>query len=87
MRIILLALMLTGCTVRGEVTAPAQYMECRDTRDGEVWRYDTATVRDVRIDLLSGEASMSVTDTAGRVRIGSTADNVWLKCYPIGPAL
>lgn len=75
-----LALFLCGCSATVHPTT--KFVECKDTRDGEVWRYDTATIREAWIDPIHGVAGATVTDTAGRVHRNTSADNAWLKCQP-----
>ena len=79
----ILLLALAGCQMRADVQTTVKWMHCKDTRDGEEWTFDTATVRNPWIDPINGIAGATVTDTTGRVRTGDSRENAYVKCRPL----
>jgi hypothetical protein len=77
----LLTLTLPACTMDGSVAdEQPKTMECKDTRDGEVFRFDSSTVRDVRIGILGAESCLTLTDSDGATRTLCEKAAQFIKC-------
>ena len=72
-------LVISGCTMEGTVE-PGQTIACTDTRDGEVFMFDSSTVRDVRVGVLGAETCLTLTDHNKSDRRICTNEERFLKC-------
>lgn len=82
MTIGLIALLLVGCTVSGDLTDESRdkHYTCTDTRDGEVFSFSGSTVTQVRAGVLGGSSSFTVIDDSGEERTLRSNMEVYLKC-------
>ena len=80
--VILIALLCCGCTVDGGSVSEDdlnKVMVCTDTRDGEVFSFNTNTVTNVRQGF-GAPHTMEVTTLNGDKRTLNSDMEVWLKC-------
>jgi hypothetical protein len=82
MRYLLLIIILSGCSMDAKVKEQSGIYHCTDFRDGETWDFDAATARDARYGL-GAPSTITVTDTRGKVRVGSSDQNAYIKCVKI----
>ncbi len=78
-------LLLVACMVPAEVheSSRGKTIECKDTRDGEVFRYRANDVRNIRRDLFGPMVSFTVTDTESKVRHLNRQMEAYLKCAEV----
>jgi len=76
------ALLAAGCTVDGGELAESdrnKVMTCKDTRDGEVFQFNTNTIRNFRFGI-GAPSSFDVTTFDGREMTLNSEMEAWLKC-------
>lgn len=79
-RLLLITVLLAGCTVEGRVVDPSDKLTtCTDTRDGETFSYRTRDVSKVRIGF-GTDSYIEVTDTAGKFRRLFQSEAAHWKC-------
>lgn len=78
-------LLLTGCTFGGaSVTEKdlSKSMICTDTRDGEIFRFNTNSITNIRTGFGTPTTMDLITDTGEHKTISSNMET-WLKCKKI----
>ena len=86
MKYILIALLLSGCTMEmGEQTKESKVKttECTDTRDGEKFVFKNSTLKNARRGYGGADTCLTVTDSAGKDRELCKSMEVYLKCHNI----
>jgi len=75
------ALVLTGCTVKAHVSEEDanKLMVCTDTRDGEVFSFNTNTVTNMRAGF-GVPSSFDILTTEGKEMTLNNNMEAWLKC-------
>lgn len=81
--LILASLFLSACTMEGSLSESSKNknVKCTDTRDGEVFTYNTNTATNVRIGTSGG--SLDVVDSNGVSRHLSSPMELYLKCVVV----
>ena len=82
--IALLSVLLCGaCTTEGEVSSEDlnKIIICKDTRDGEVFKYNTNTVHDIRVKNFNELDSISFTTVDGKKMTITGKNEVLYKCH------
>lgn len=74
----LILLLLVGCTISGRVEDKNQWIICKDTRDGEIFYYNTDSVHDVRVGI--GIYSAKLVTTKNDTIMINQNSNIYLKC-------
>ena len=81
--IILLVCLMTGCTTSGNISETGnKLMECKDTRDGEVFRFNTKTITNIRVGFLA-PTTFDLVTLDGRKKSLSDQAEAWLKCEEV----
>lgn len=80
-----IALLIQSCSASLDATVAPEDMDrvyvCTDTRDGEVFSYNTNTITNARITILGGgPSSMDIVTTDGRKMTVTSAMTAWWKC-------
>jgi hypothetical protein len=76
------AVLAAGCTMEGGELAEKdrnKVMTCKDTRDGEVFQFNTNTIRNVRAGI-GAPSSFDVTTFDGREMTLTSDTEAWIKC-------
>lgn len=79
MKYLFLLLLLASCSMDAKLDHSTGMYHCTDFRDGETWDFDAATAKNARIGI-GVPSTVTVTDTTGRVRTGSSDQNAYIKC-------
>lgn len=79
----LLAALFIGCTMSASYHDRIKTMECKDTRDGETFRFSTATLKNIQVGFGGVDTCMNITDSTGRERTLCKSHEAWLKCQEI----
>ena len=81
MKILLIAILLTGCTVSMDDSVRADNI-CLDSRDGSSFSFKGETMRNPQYSAALQDACFDVTDESGQIRTICKSHEVWLKCNP-----
>ena len=78
-------LVVCGCTTGVDEDAArklnaGKVVDCKDTREGEVFTYRGDDVRNVRLGMAGADSCFSVTSTDGKTREMCKSHEAWLKC-------
>lgn len=80
------ALLAAGCSINGDLDEKDRNKDvaCTDTRDGEVFQFNTSSMSNIRVGI-GAPSSFDVVTTGGRqmTLIGNMA--AWLKCEISAP--
>ncbi len=81
-------ILLTGCLEREAalIEQDNKVMECTDTRDGEVFTYETDNVKDISSSGILGDISITVIDNDGNERVLKKEMEAYLKCKALEPS-
>ena len=84
----LAALLCTGCTAKAEISKEDlnKVKTCTDTRDGEVFSFNTNTVTNVRVGYGAPSTFDMVTTDGDKMTISSDAAVLFLKCKDSTPS-
>ena len=82
MKALIIALMLTGCTVDANIEHSDKHMFCTDTRDGETFSFETRTAHNGRMGIGTGSA-VDIVDDTGRTRTLTQTMEAYWKCEEI----
>jgi hypothetical protein len=78
----LIALLCSSCTVKNAEVAghdKNKIMDCKDTRDGETFSFNTNTVRDISVGI-GGDSSFTVTTLDGKEKKFNSNMEAYIKC-------
>jgi hypothetical protein len=78
----LIALLCYSCTVKdGEVAEhdKNKIFDCKDTRDGETFSFNSNTVRDVRVGI-GADSSFTITTLDGKEKKLNSSMEAYIKC-------
>lgn len=76
-----ISLLMTGCTVEGQLAEESKNVinVCKDTRDGEIFSYNSNTIKNVRVGV-GAPTSMDIVTITGKKKT-LTSDMVeFIKC-------
>lgn len=77
--VVLLLLVVVGCTFEGKYNGEKRILECKDFRDNEVFQFNTENIFSIKVRP-SGRASFRVIDTEGRERYLTSTMESYMKC-------
>ena len=74
--------LLTSCTIEGKLdeSDKNKLTECIDTRDGEVFIFNTNTITNVRLDLINSTGSFDIITLEGIKKTLNSNSEIFLKC-------
>jgi hypothetical protein len=77
----LIGLLVAGCTQKAELTegSKGRHFTCTDFRDGDVFRYSTDTITNVRMGI-GTDSSFDLVDETGKSRTLKTSMEAYVKC-------
>lgn len=83
-KVLLSCLLIVGCTVEGKLTDDSKnkWMQTTDTRDGEVFYYNTNTIHDIRIGF-GAESSYKIVTTKDDTLLFHTNMESWMKTVEV----
>lgn len=76
---IFLIILISSCELQQAEESKNRMMVCTDTRDGEVFRYNTNNITNIHMSI-SGVTSFNITTTNGDIKLLKSSMEVYLKC-------